>query len=99
MQQATADGPDLVRCRLQGAPVRRLPNLVGIPVLIVAGESSYHAMYDHCTAKYLEQAGVKNTYVRLDTVGIRGNGHMVMLEKNHLEIAGFIEKWIAANVR
>jgi pimeloyl-ACP methyl ester carboxylesterase len=99
VQEERADGPNLERCRLQGHPVRRLPNLVNIPVLIVAGESSYHAVYDHCTAKYLQQAGVKTTYVRLDTVGIRGNGHMLMLEKNNLEIAAFIQKWIAGNVR
>jgi hypothetical protein len=89
----------LERCRLQGAPVRRLPNLAGIPILIYAAESSYHALYDHCTSKYLEQAGVKNTYVRLENAGIRGNGHMVMLEKNNLDIAVFMDQWIRNNVR
>jgi hypothetical protein len=79
--------------------VRRLPKLAGIPILILAAESSYHAAYDHCTAKYLEQAGVKNTYVRLEEVGIRGNGHMLMLEKNNLEIAAFIDQWVGKSVR
>jgi pimeloyl-ACP methyl ester carboxylesterase len=99
VQQAQPDGPNLERCRLQGEPVRRLPNLAGVPVLILAAESSYHAAYDHCTAKYLEQAGVRNTYVRLEEVGIRGNGHMLMLEKNNLEIAAFISAWLGKNVR
>jgi hypothetical protein len=76
-----------------------MPTLAGIPILILAAESSYHAMYDHCTSKYLAQAGVPNTYVRLEDVGIRGNGHMMMLEKNNLEIAGFIAQWIGRNVR
>jgi hypothetical protein len=42
---------------------------------------------------------VKNTYVRLETVGIRGNGHMLMIEKNNLEIAAFIAQWLGKSVR
>jgi hypothetical protein len=37
--------------------------------------------------------------VRLPSVGIRGNGHMMMLEKNNLEIAAFLHAWIEKNVR
>jgi pimeloyl-ACP methyl ester carboxylesterase len=99
VRQATPDGPNLERCRLQGEPVRRLTHLAGIPIVIIATESSYHAVYDHCTSKYLDQAGVKNTFVQLADVGIRGNGHMLMLEKNNIEIAGFINRWIERNVR
>jgi hypothetical protein len=33
---------------------------------------------------------VENTGVNLGDVGIHGNGHMMMLEKNHLEIAAFL---------
>ncbi len=99
VQQATADGPNLERCRLQAEPARRMPKLAGIPILIFAAESSYHAVYDHCTSKYLTQAGVANTFVRLEDVGIRGNGHMVMIEKNNLEIAAFIDQWIAKSVK
>jgi hypothetical protein len=35
----------------------------------------------------------------LEERGIRGNGHMVMLEKNNLEIAQFIDDWVVANVK
>jgi hypothetical protein len=73
--------------------------LQGIPILLVTTESSYHAVFDHCTSKYLTQAGVKNTFVRLEEQGIRGNGHMVMLEKNSLEVAAFLQKWISANIK
>jgi pimeloyl-ACP methyl ester carboxylesterase len=99
VEQAAADGPNLERCRLQGEPVRRMPTLTGIPILIVAAESSYHAMYDHCTSKYLAQAGVPNTFVRLEDAGIRGNGHMMMLEKNNLDIARLMAGWLDKNVR
>ena len=98
-RQEEADGPGLVRCWLQEEPARRLPRLAGIPVLILTAEASYHAPYDHCTAKWLIQAGVKTTFVRLPDVGIRGNGHMMMLEKNNLEISAVLLKWEQENVK
>ncbi len=51
------------------------------------------------TTQYLTQAGVTNTFVRLQDVSIRGNGHMMMLEKNNLEIAAFLQGWVEKNVR
>jgi pimeloyl-ACP methyl ester carboxylesterase len=99
VRQESADGPGLVRCFQQADPARRLSRLVGIPILIVLSESSYHAPYDHCTAKWLEQAGVRNEFVRLANRGIRGNGHMMMLEKNNLEISAFLRRWEHDNVR
>ena len=98
-RQPKASGPDLVRCWLQRAPARQLPNLKGIPILIVSSEASYHAAYDHCTSDYLTQAGVKNEFVRLPDIGIRGNGHMMMLEKNNLEIAAFLVGWAEKNIQ
>ena len=99
VRQTAADGPDLVRCWLQPQPARKLPNLQGIPILIVVSEASYHAPYDHCTAKYLAQAEVRNTFVRLPEVGIRGNGHLMMLEKNNMDIATFLVKWAQQNIQ
>jgi pimeloyl-ACP methyl ester carboxylesterase len=98
-QEAEADGPDLFRCWMQKAPARQLVNLKAIPVMIMASEASYHQVYDHCTSKYLAQAGVKNEYIRLQDKGIHGNGHMVMIEKNNLDIAHVIDEWVVANVK
>ena len=75
-QEETVDAPDLVRCRLQQAPPHRLVNLINIPVLLVTAEASYHSVYDHCTVKYLSQAGVKVTAMPLADHGVHGNGHM-----------------------
>jgi len=94
VQQDKPDGPDLVRCWLQRAPARSLPKLQQLPILILTAEASYHAPYDHCTVKYLDQAGVHATWIKLADAGIRGNGHMMMLEKNNLEIAGVMSKWL-----
>src|SRR5881296_2951287 len=87
VRQDEPDGPALVRCWLQKSPARLLPNLQKLSVLILTGEASYHAPYDHCTVKYLEQAGVHPKWIKLAEADIRGNGHMMMLEKNNLEIA------------
>ena len=53
----------------------------------MTGEASFHAPYEHCTVKYLEQAGVHPTWINLGAMGVHGNGHMMMLEKNNLQIA------------
>ena len=92
-RQTAPSGSDMVRCWLPASPAPRLPNLQNTPILIVVSEASYHAPYDHCTAQFLAQAGVANDFVRLPDVNIRGNGHMMMLEKNNLEIAAFLDRW------
>ena len=99
IRQDKSDGPGLVRCWLQAGKSRQLVNLKGIPILIVTAEASYHAPYDHCTSQFLTQAGVKNDFVRLADHGIRGNGHMMMLEKNNLEISAFLRRWLEKRVK
>jgi pimeloyl-ACP methyl ester carboxylesterase len=94
VQQAQPDGPGLIPCWLQTEPARRLPRLAGIPIMFVLGEASYHAPYDHCTSKYLTQAGVENDFIRLADLGILGNGHISFVEKNSDRIAGVIESWL-----
>ena len=93
-QQDKADGPELAKCWLQKSPARQLPNLQKLPIAIVTGEASFHAPYEHCVVKYLEQAGVHPTWFNLGAMGIHGNGHMMMLEKNSDQIADVIEKWL-----
>jgi pimeloyl-ACP methyl ester carboxylesterase len=88
------DGPGLVTCWKQAEPARQLPNLQKIPILVLTAEASYHAPYDHCTVKYLQQAGVRPTFTRLADLGIKGNSHVMMLEKNNKEIAAVIAQWL-----
>jgi pimeloyl-ACP methyl ester carboxylesterase len=98
-REAKADGPDLFVCWMQKAPARQLVNLKNIPTVIVTAEASYHTTYDHCTVKYLHQAGVNTQFIRLEDKGIHGNGHMVMLEKNNLDIAHLLDDWVLQNVK
>lgn len=94
VQQKSPDQPDLARCYTQKEPARQLPNLEKMPILVLSSEASYHAPYDHCTVKYLEQAGVHPTYIRLADRGIHGNGHAMMLEKNNQQVAAVIAQWL-----
>jgi pimeloyl-ACP methyl ester carboxylesterase len=93
VQEEKADGPGLVRCFMQKEPARQLPNLK-MPILVVMSQASYHAPYDHCTVKYLRQAGVEPTFMRLAELGITGNSHVMMNEKNNKEIAAAIAQWL-----
>ena len=93
VRQDTAYGPDLVKCYVQKEPARKLPNLK-MPILVVMSEASYHAPYDHCTVKYLQQAGAQPTFMRLADLGIKGNSHVMMNESNNKEIATAIAQWL-----
>ncbi len=73
-------------------PAPKLVNLAGIPIWVIVSEASYHAGYDHLTSYVLRQCGVEHEFIRLENEGIHGNGHMMMLEKNNLEIADMILK-------
>ena len=90
--------PGKVGCYVQREPARKLKNLQTIPVLFLSGEGGYHREYDHCLAKWLNQAGVKTEYVELEKVGLTGNGHMMMLEKNSAEIAKYMGGWLSKTV-
>lgn len=98
VREEKADAPDLIPCWVQKEPAHKLINLEGIPVLNVSGEASYHRPYSRCIAKWLNQAGVKTKYVNLEDVGIRGNGHQFMSEKNSAEISKFFMDWLEKNV-
>ena len=79
-------------------PARQLVNLTDIPVLFMNGEGGYHRIFDHCLANWLNQAGVQTEYVRMEDVGLPGNGHMMMLELNSKEIAEYIHGWLEENI-
>ena len=81
-------------CIMQKSPAKQLTNLAKIPELVVTGEASFQAPYAYCTVKYLEQAGVDVEYADLGKEGIHGNGHMLFMEKNNLEIADRVYQWL-----
>jgi pimeloyl-ACP methyl ester carboxylesterase len=92
------DAPDLVTCWKQAEPARQLPSLQKMPVALITAEASYHAAYDHCIVRFLQQAGVKVEWIRLADRGIKGNSHNMMQEKNSDEIAAVIYQWLGKAV-
>jgi pimeloyl-ACP methyl ester carboxylesterase len=98
VREDKADGPEVIPCWVQKEPAHKLTNLANIHVLDVAGEGSYHRPWAHCVAKWLNQAGVKTTFVGLETVALQGNGHQFMSEKNSAGIAKFFMSWLDKNV-
>jgi len=48
--------------------------------------------------EYLRQAGVNVTFLDLPKAGIYGNGHMMFMERNNVEIAMKIRDWLEATV-
>ena len=85
-------------CVLQQAPVHKLVNLQKMRILDISGNGGYHRIGDACPPKWLNQAGVKADFVRLEDVGIAGNGHEMFFEKNSDVIIKFVEDWIDKNV-
>jgi pimeloyl-ACP methyl ester carboxylesterase len=98
VRQEQPDDPSLSPCWLQQSPARQLPSLQKVPILVVTSEASYHAAYDHCTVTYLQQAGVSAKWIKLPGIGIHGNGHMMMLEKNSAEIAAVMARWMEETI-
>lgn len=94
VREEKADAPDLAVCWKQAQPARQLVNLKKMPIVVVTSEASYHAPYDHCTVKFLKQAGVSPTHMKLADMGIKGNSHNMMQEKNSDEIAEAIYQWL-----
>ncbi|KAL7933049.1 alpha/beta-hydrolase [Trichoderma chlorosporum] len=84
----------LIKGPRQEAPARQLKNLCHVPVVLVTAEASYHAEYDHLTAEFLRDAGVPVEHLYLADHGIRGNGHMMAIEKNNKDIQQFINTWL-----
>ena len=70
-----------------------------LPVLVIMhGEASFSAPTAHCSKHLLEQAGATFDFVPLASLGIHGNGHFVMHEKNNLQVAGAIADWLRKRV-
>jgi pimeloyl-ACP methyl ester carboxylesterase len=71
--------------------------LGGTPVAVLSAECSGFEPSCHATADYLRECGADVTEIRLGEIGIHGNGHAMMLEKNNAEIAAVITDWIATH--
>jgi pimeloyl-ACP methyl ester carboxylesterase len=93
--------PGIATCWVQASPARQLPNLQRVPIMLLSSPSGYNTAWDPCTVKYLRQAGVDAnfTWLKLQEIGIQGNGHFMFVERNSDQIAGVVLDWIQQHVQ
>ncbi|HTI66069.1 MAG TPA: alpha/beta fold hydrolase, partial [Caulobacteraceae bacterium] len=84
--------------KLQAEPARKLKALKGIPIVVVTSPASYHWPYDLHSVAYLRQAGASVDHIELEKIGITGNAHFMMHEKNHVAVLAPILQWLEAKV-
>jgi pimeloyl-ACP methyl ester carboxylesterase len=94
-----SDRPDEVPCYMQKEPVHKLVSLANMRILSISAEGTYHRVFDSCIPKWLNQAGVKDEFVRLEDAAIHGNMHEMFLDRNSDVVIKFIDDWIRKNVK
>jgi pimeloyl-ACP methyl ester carboxylesterase len=72
----------------------QLANLAGIPIAIVTAEASDANASDPGIAASLREAGCTVEHIRLAERNVRGNGPMVVMEKNNREALEPILRWL-----
>ena len=89
---------------------KNILSLAKIPILVVFGDHlkqttgipgfSWQTGYDDCKAfiARVGAAGGRAEMLYPPDLGIHGNSHMLMLDRNNLQIADLILKWITENV-
>ena len=85
---------------LQEEPARKLPNFRNTAVLTVTSAAGQASPGNPGAPAFLKQAGVQVAEeLRLINVGLMGNSHMMMVEKNHREVLQPILDWLDKNVK
>ena len=82
--------------------VANAPKLKDVPVLMVFGDYvdqhprwSAFKKIDGEYGDAIKAAGGTVDWINLPDVGIKGNGHMMMQDKNNMAVAEVIQKWLA----
>lgn len=89
----------------------QIKTLATVPVLVVFGDHrdnptglptlpTWQQRYEMCQAMIgrLKTAGGRAEMLAPPDRGIAGNSHMIMQDRNHLQVADWILQWIGANV-
>lgn len=99
------------RCGTAQLTEQQISTLAAVPILVVFGDHldattglpnfSWRAGYDDCKAMVarLQAAGGRSEMLYPPDLGIRGNSHMIMQDKNNLQIADLILKWLEATTK
>jgi hypothetical protein len=89
----------------------QIGTLAKLPILVLFGDyrdtptgmpalPTWQARYEGCQSLLgrLRKAGGQAQMISPTEIGVRGNSHMMMQDKNHLQIADLILKWIDERV-
>jgi pimeloyl-ACP methyl ester carboxylesterase len=76
----------------------RLKKLNGMPVAVVTAEAGASAASDPGIVTTLQQAGAAVEHIKFAERGVRGNGPLVMMEKNNREALQPILDWLESSV-
>jgi pimeloyl-ACP methyl ester carboxylesterase len=99
--------PDKVRALVLAEPSAtggkdKVATLKNIPMAILYGDNAKdHPRWDkirqnvHDYAGLIKQAGGSVDFIDLPDIGIKGNTHMMMMDKNSDQVADVIQKWFA----
>jgi pimeloyl-ACP methyl ester carboxylesterase len=92
-------------CNSSGYSDEQIARLARLPILIVFGDHlatpqrvgpSWQPFFEDCNA-FIARVGSAKGNARMlhpPELGIHGNSHMIMQDRNNLQIAGLIVKWI-----
>jgi pimeloyl-ACP methyl ester carboxylesterase len=83
---------------LQAEPARKLLNLRNTKVVVATAEASFASPGSPGTVAYLKQAGVQAEELRWGALGMHGNGHAMMMEKNSRQVLQPLIDWMHKNV-
>ena len=83
--------------------IANAPKLKGIPVLQIFGDyvdqhprRSHFKKLDMAYAEAIKEAGGIADWINLPDIGIKGNSHMLMQDKNSNQIAEVVQKWLVS---
>ncbi|MBB6557487.1 pimeloyl-ACP methyl ester carboxylesterase [Acidovorax soli] len=99
------------RCRGADYSDEQIALLAKVPTLVMYGdylsaptgytEQTWQDRYNDCATfvKRLSQAGGRAAILSTTELGVRGNSHMLMQDRNSLQLAEHVRSWLDKNVR
>ena len=76
----------------------KIPALKGVPVGLVTGETSVFASFASSIVPFLRNAGANVDHLDLPALGIHGNGHGLIYERNSDEVFAVISRWLGTTL-
>jgi 3-hydroxyisobutyrate dehydrogenase-like beta-hydroxyacid dehydrogenase/pimeloyl-ACP methyl ester carboxylesterase len=76
----------------------KIPGLEGVPVAMLTGETSMFASFASSIVPFLQNAGAKVEHLDLPALGIHGNGHGLIYERNSDDAFEIVAQWLARTV-